>query len=73
MAWDVEYTNEFGRWWVTLSDEEQESVASYVELLEVTGPQLPFPYSSAVLSSRHGQMRELFPTPMSCTTGTCNS
>lgn len=59
MAWDVEYTDEFGRWWASLSENEQESVAAYVELLEARGPQLPFPYSSAVIGSRHDHMREL--------------
>lgn len=26
MNWDVEYTNEFGEWWSSLSEEEQESL-----------------------------------------------
>ena len=30
-----------------------------VGLLEELGPQLPFPYSSAVTTSRHSHMREL--------------
>jgi hypothetical protein len=34
-------------------------VASYVELLEMRGPQLPYPYSSDVKGSKHGHMREL--------------
>lgn len=59
MAWDVEYTDEFETWWNALSEEEQDSVAVYVGLLEARGPQLPHPYSSDVKSSRHGQMREL--------------
>lgn len=59
MTWEVEYTDEFGGWWDRMTPEEQESVAACVELLEVRGPQLPFPYSSAVESSKHGHMREL--------------
>jgi hypothetical protein len=59
MEWEVEYTDEFGDWWDTLSEEEQESVTAYVELLERRGPQLPFPYSSGITNSRHGHMREL--------------
>lgn len=59
MAWDVEYTDEFEGWWNGLSDSEQESVAIIVGLLEVKGPQLPFPYSSGIQSSRHSGMREL--------------
>ena len=50
---------EFGAWWETLDGDEQESVDAYVRLLEVRGPQLPFPYSSGIASSRHGGMREL--------------
>ena len=43
----------------TLDENEQESVATVVGLLEAKGPQLPFPYSSSVEGSRHGHMREL--------------
>ncbi len=59
MAWDVEYSDEFGRWWETLTKAEQESVAATVGLLEMVGPRLPFPYSSGIEGSRHGHMREL--------------
>ncbi len=58
-SWEVEYTDEFEAWWASLTGDEQESVAAYVELLERRGPQLPHPYSSGVLGSRHGHMREL--------------
>jgi hypothetical protein len=59
VTWDVEYTDEFGRWWDTLTEAEQESVDVSVRLLEAMGPQLPFPHSSGVNGSRHGHMREL--------------
>lgn len=59
MAWEVEYTDEFEQWWNSLSEEEQDSVAVAVELLEARGPELPHPYSSKVARSRHGHMREL--------------
>ena len=59
MAWEVEYTDEFGDWWAGLQEDEQESVAAYIELLETRGPQLQYPYSSAVKGSRHGHLREL--------------
>jgi len=58
MAWDVEYTDEFGAWWETL-DAEQEDIAALVEELENRGPHLPFPYSSGVESSKYAHMREL--------------
>jgi hypothetical protein len=59
MAWEVEYTDELGTWWETLTEQEQVDVAAAVGLLEVTGPNLGYPYSSAVRGSKHGHMREL--------------
>lgn len=59
MAWDVEYTDEFGQWWAELSQDEQESVAASVRLLEERGPTLGFPHSSGIHGSKHGHMREL--------------
>jgi hypothetical protein len=59
MAWEIEYTDEFGEWWDQLSEEEQISVAASVTLLEERGPNLGFPHSSAISSSRHTHMREL--------------
>ena len=59
MAWDVEYTDEFGQWWAELSQDEQESVAASVRLLEDRGPTLGFPPSSGIHGSKHGHMREL--------------
>lgn len=59
MSWNVEHTDEFAAWWQTLGEEEQEDIAAIVTLLEGRGPQLPFPFSSGVESSRHSHMREL--------------
>ncbi|CAN7395125.1 type II toxin-antitoxin system RelE/ParE family toxin [Phyllobacterium sp. LjRoot231] len=59
MLWPVEYTDEFGQWWETLSESEQISVAAHVGKLEQRGPNLPFPYSSGISASRHDHMREL--------------
>ena len=59
MAWDVEYTDEFGQWWAELSQDEQESVAASVRLLEERRPTLGFPHSSGIHGSKHGHMREL--------------
>ena len=57
--WDVEYTDEFGRWWEQLTESEQESVAASVELLEMCGPNLKFPHSSGITTSGYDHMREL--------------
>ena len=34
MAWEVEFTDQFGRWWHELSEGQQDAVAARVELLE---------------------------------------
>lgn len=59
MAWEVEYTEEFGIWWDTLTEAEQIDVDAMVRLLETKGPALKFPYSSGVHQAKHGQLREL--------------
>ncbi len=59
MVWEVEFTNEFGQWWETLDEDQQDDVAYSVGLLAERGPALSFPYSSKVNGSRHGAMREL--------------
>ena len=59
MPWEVEYTDQFGQWWQELSEDQQNAVVARVELLMEHGPNLPYPYSSNIRSSRHGVMREL--------------
>lgn len=59
MIWEVEYTDEFGDWWRSLSEKEQESLGASVRLLEERGPGLGFPHSSGVNGSKHRHMREL--------------
>ena len=57
--WEVEYTDEFGKWWDTLTEATQDSIRPIVKLLEAKGAMLPFPHSSGVSNSRHSRMREL--------------
>jgi hypothetical protein len=59
MAWNVEYTDEFGTWYEELSERIQDDIDRMIGVLEARGPQLPFPYSSGVEGSRHDHMREL--------------
>jgi hypothetical protein len=59
MDWNVEYTDEFGDWYESLTEGIQNDVDRHVGLLEVEGPQLRFPYSSGIEGSRHAHMREL--------------
>ena len=59
MSWDVEYTDEFGEWWDSLSEDEQISIDASVQLLIQHGANLRFPHSSGVNDSKHSHMREL--------------
>lgn len=59
MPWEVEFTDEFGQWWKSLSEGQQDDVAYSVSLLAELGPTLGFPHSSKVTTSRHAGMREL--------------
>jgi hypothetical protein len=59
MAYEVEVADEWLEWFNQLTAEEQDEIAAAIGLLENRGPQLPFPYSSGVSSSRHSHMREL--------------
>jgi hypothetical protein len=57
--WPVEYTDEFEKWWESLTEAEQEDVAAKVILLQRLGPALPRPHSDVVRSSRYANMKEL--------------
>jgi hypothetical protein len=59
VPWDVEYTDEFLKWWNEISGREQDSVSISVDRLIEDGISLGFPHSSAIHSSRHSHMREL--------------
>lgn len=57
--WDVEYTSEFEEWWDTLDEDEQESIAVSVRLLQERGPHLGYPHSSDIRSCTVRHLREL--------------
>ena len=59
MAWEVEFSDEFGDWWDGLTAAEQKSVDYTVRLLHEHGPMLRMPHSSCIETSRHSHMREL--------------
>lgn len=59
MAWEVEYTDEFGRWWDALDEDAQERVRASVLLLQRFGPSLSRPHADTVEGSRHANMKEL--------------
>ncbi|MGB9267294.1 MAG: type II toxin-antitoxin system RelE/ParE family toxin [Terriglobales bacterium] len=59
MAWEVEFTDEFGGWWNELNEDEQTSIDRCVLLLEQFGPGLTRPYADTVRGSEFANMREL--------------
>ena len=59
LAWEGEFTDEFEEWWRTLSESEQGRVDARVSLLMERGPNLGFPFSSQIKTSRFPEMREL--------------
>ena len=59
MGWEIEATTEFRDWYWNLEARDAEAVSRVVEMLEMDGPALPFPYSSNVNGSRYGNIREL--------------
>lgn len=59
MAWEVEYTDEFGLCWDSLTSEEQAEIDAKVDLLEEHGPNLPRPHSDVIATSKHANMKEL--------------
>jgi hypothetical protein len=60
MEWEVEFTDEFGEWWDSLTEDEQDDVEVTVGVLRDKGPLLKEPLSKVIESSRHyPDMKEL--------------
>jgi hypothetical protein len=59
VEWLVEFTDEFGLWWDSLTVEEQEDVRSSVKVLQQRGPSLGRPHVDSVVGSRYPNMKEL--------------
>jgi hypothetical protein len=59
VAWNIEFTDEFGEWWEGLNLGEQESVRVKVELLAELGPALTRPHADTIHGSRLRNLREL--------------
>lgn len=55
---DVIGTDEFAEWFRALDESDTDAVARVVDMLEIQGTTLPFPYSSAIKGSKVA-MREL--------------
>ena len=61
VRWEVEHTDQFGEWWVTLSEEDQERIAVAVAVLQQRGPGLGRPWVDSIQGSQHPNMKELRP------------
>ena len=61
MAWEIEYTDEFGAWWEELDRATRRRIISAVEVLEERGPGLGRPLVDTISGSRHANMKELRP------------
>lgn len=59
MAFEVNFTAEFGIWWDSLTVEQQEAITMRVELLEQHGPTLGRPTVDRVKASAFHHMKEL--------------
>jgi hypothetical protein len=59
VEWSVEFTDEFGAWWDSLTIEEQEDVRASVNVLRQFGPSLGRPHVDSVAGSRYPNMKEL--------------
>jgi hypothetical protein len=60
-VWEVEYTDQFERWWETLSEREQDAVAAAVAVLEQKGPGLGRPLVDTLQGTRVANLKELRP------------
>lgn len=57
--WEVEFSEEFERWWETMDEDERTSLLAGVKLLRQMGPLLGRPHADTVRGSRHSNMKEL--------------
>lgn len=58
-VWDVVYTDQFGVWFQSLREDQQDAVIARVEVLEMEGPALGRPTVDTIEGSRHSNMKEL--------------
>jgi hypothetical protein len=59
VACEVEFTDEFGMWWESLAEEEQDSIRDVVALLSEHGPLLGRPYADTLRDSTLANLKEL--------------
>jgi hypothetical protein len=56
VSWEIEYTDEFERWWHELSNEERITLDAMIRVLEQHGAGLGAPYS---VETEHPDVRQL--------------
>lgn len=61
VAWEIEFTDQFGHWYLTLADDEQDAITAAVDHLEADGPGVGRPLVDTISRSRHSNMKELRP------------
>lgn len=59
IVWEVEYTDEFERWWNSLGEAQQDAVDRVVFMFMKVGPSLGRPYVDTIAGSKHVHMKEL--------------
>jgi hypothetical protein len=59
MAWEIEYTYQFGEWYEDLGENDQAAVDAVVELLGEKGPQLKRPAVGEITGRRIKHLKEL--------------
>jgi len=59
VAYEVEFTDEFGEWWDSLTGDEQDSVRESVNILREFGIKLTRPLADTIRGSKFPNMREL--------------
>lgn len=57
--WEVEYTDQFEEWWITLTAKQQDHIGTAIALLQDLGPNLGRPLVDSVVTSKFPNMKEL--------------
>jgi hypothetical protein len=59
MGWEVEGTEEFSAWFVTLGEADRSRIAARIDLLAERGPALGRPTAESIKGARTANMKEL--------------
>jgi hypothetical protein len=59
MRWKTERTDEFEKWWETLTELERNQTSSSLRVLRQAGPEAGRPFVDSVRGSRYRNMKEL--------------